>query len=64
MRVPGDYPCDFQVTNRLYDHFISSGFAVADPVDDQVVGEDGVRTLSCGTEKEKHKCKNKRTAGA
>ncbi|CAB4004926.1 Hypothetical predicted protein [Paramuricea clavata] len=41
----------------------SSGFAVADPADDQVVGEKGVRILNCGTEKGKHKCKNRRTAG-
>ena len=50
--------------HRVRQNCYRSGFAVADPDDDQVDGGSGVRTLSCGTEKGKHRCKNRRTAGS
>ncbi|CAB3997256.1 Hypothetical predicted protein [Paramuricea clavata] len=41
----------------------SSGFAVINDKDNQVMEGENVRVLKCGTEKGKHKCKNQRTAG-
>ena len=44
--------------------FVSSGFAAEDTQDRVVPESNGAfRGLQCGTEKEKHKCKNFRTAG-
>jgi len=44
--------------------YFSSGFAAEDTLDGMVPETNGAfRGLRCGTEKEKHKCKNFRTAG-
>ncbi len=48
----------------MYFSNCSVGFAAIYPQDNEVMEEGKGRILGCGTEKGKHKCKNKKTAGA
>ena len=41
----------------------SSGFAVSTAEDNEIEEDGKSRPLGCGTEKEKHKCANRQTAG-